>query len=62
MSQLLSFLHIKNDNNGWEKPELKRTQMWPGLGKSSIKVQELESLLLTNFVATLVHYPDTTTE
>ena len=37
--------------------------MWPGLGKLTmyVYVQELESLLLTNFIATLVHYPETAT-
>jgi len=36
--------------------------MWLGLGKSTMYAQELKSLLLTNFVAPLVHYPDTTIE
>jgi len=26
------------------------------------KIWKFESLLLTNFIATLIHYPDTTTE
>jgi len=36
--------------------------MWPGQGKSTMYMQELESLLLKKFIATLVHYPDTTIE
>jgi len=36
--------------------------LWLGLGKSTMYVQELKSLLLTNLVASLVRYPDTTIE
>jgi len=36
--------------------------IWPGLGKSTMYVQELKSLLLINFIATFMHYPDTTIE
>ena len=36
--------------------------MWPGQWKPGMYAQELNSLLLTNYIATLVHYPDTTTE
>jgi len=38
--------------------------MWLGLGISTMYVyaEELESLLLTNYIATLVHYLDTTAE
>jgi len=36
--------------------------LWPGLEKSTMYVQELKSILLTNLVASLMHYQDTMIE